>query len=216
MIHIIRSEDHIQEHDELLMEDFEKRLKLLRTKCKDKYKFILNSGDGYRESLFQLFQNIWKTEDKPQQWRNTIIVQIYKSKGNEADYNNQRNIQTKDEQHIFFEGIIVDKTRAKLTQACSKFQIGGIPGHRSQEHLFSIKSIICLYNYLNIPLISQYWDISKYFDKEILRDAMDTLHEAGVRGKLYRLWYMLNKDAQIQVKTSFGLTDPAATGENVA
>ena len=61
-----------------------------------------------------------------------------------------------------------------------------------------------------------YWDISKFFDKEILRDAMDTLYRAGVRGKLYRLWYMLNKDTQIRVKTSFGLTDTAATGENVA
>ena len=57
----------------------------------------------------------------------------------------------------------------------------------------------------------QYWDILKYFDKEILRDAM-----AGVRGKLYRLWYLLNKDTQIRVKTCFGLTEVAPTGENVA
>ena len=69
---------------------------------------------------------------------------------------------------------------------------------------------------MNIPLFVSYWDISKYFDKEILREAMDTLYQAGIRGKLYRLWYMLNKDTQIRVKTSFGMTDVAATGENVA
>ena len=45
---------------------------------------------------------------------------------------------------------------------------------------------------------------------------MDTLHEAGIKGKLHRLWFMLNKDTQIKVKTSFGLTKCAATGENVA
>ena len=45
---------------------------------------------------------------------------------------------------------------------------------------------------------------------------MDTLHYTGITGKLYRLWYMLNKDAQIRVKTSFGVTEVAATGENVA
>ena len=45
---------------------------------------------------------------------------------------------------------------------------------------------------------------------------MDTLHEAGIQGKLYRLWFMLNKDTQIKVKTSFGMTKCAATGENVA
>ena len=40
----------------------------------------------------------------------------------------------------------------------------------------------------------------KYFDKEILRDAMDTLYGAGIAGKLYRLWFMLNQDYQIRVK----------------
>ena len=45
---------------------------------------------------------------------------------------------------------------------------------------------------------------------------MDTLYGAGVTGKLYRLWFMINKDTQIRVKTSFGMTQTAVTGENVA
>ena len=45
---------------------------------------------------------------------------------------------------------------------------------------------------------------------------MDTLYDAGIEGKLYRLWYLMNKDSQIRVKTSFGMTDIATTGENVA
>ena len=191
-------------------------MKVLKTKCKEKYKFIINSGQGYKQCLFKLFSNIWMSENKPQQWRNTVIVQLYKGRGEKSDYNNQRNLHMKDPEPKFFEGIVVDKSKQKIIQACSKFQIGGIPGHRPQEHLFSVKSIIGLYNYLNIPLFLSYWDISKYFDKEILRDAMDTLYQAGIRGKLYRLWYMLNRDTQIRVKTSFGMTGVATTGENVA
>ena len=145
-----------------------------------------------------------------------LIVQIFKGKGDESEFSNQRNIHTKEDKPKFFEGIVVDKSKTILTNHCSKFQIGGIPGHRPKERLFSIKSIISLYNYINIPILLQLWDISKYFDKEVLRDAMDTLFEAGIRGKLYRLWFMLNRDAQIRVKTSFGLTGIAATGENVA
>jgi hypothetical protein len=56
-----------------------------------------------------------------------------------------------------------------------------------------------------------YWTshyITKYFDKEILLDAMGTLYNVGVTGKLYRLWFMLNKSA-------FGISDLAPTGENV-
>ena len=35
--------------------------------------------------------------------------------------------------------------------------------------------VSALYSVLNIPVILQLFDISKYFDKEILKDAMDTL-----------------------------------------
>ena len=172
MIHLVCCEDVSDYNDEELnLEDFEERLKTLKTKCQNKYKFLLNSGDGYKECLFNLFTKIWASENKPQQWRNTIIVQIFKQKGDASDFNNQRNIHTKEDTPKFFEGIVVDKSKNKLTQACSKFQIGGIPGHRPQEHLFSVKSMIGLYKYLNIPLFLSYWDISKYFDKEILRDA---------------------------------------------
>ena len=61
----------------------------------------------------------------------------------------------------------------------------------------------------------QIFDISKYFDKENLKDAMDTLHKCGITGKLYRLWYELYRDSLIRVKTAAGLTNFKATGENV-
>ena len=217
IIHLLRcKEDETEEYPELELAEFEKRMKILKNKCKDKYEFILKSGEGYQRCLFNLFSKVWELEEKPQQWKNTIIVQLYKGKGEESSFDSQRNIHTKQENPKFFEGIVVDMSKSKMTKHCSKFQIGGIPGHRPQEHLFTIKSIIGLYSYLNMPLLLQLWDISKYFDKEVLRDAMDTLYEAGIRGKLYRLWFMLNNNAEIKVKTSFGLSEKADTGENVA
>ena len=57
--------------------------------------------------------------------------------------------------------------------------------------------------------------MSKYFDKESLRDAMSSLYDAGVKGKLYRLWFMMNCDNQVKVLTSVGMTGIRATGENV-
>ena len=88
--------------------------------------------------MFSLFSNIWQSEDKPQQWRNTVIVQLYKGKGSKFEFNCQRNLHMKEAEPKLFEGIVVDKSKNKLTRARSKFQIGGIPGHRPQEHLFSV------------------------------------------------------------------------------
>ena len=142
-------------------------------------------------------------------------MQIYKMKGNFSDFNNQRNIHVKDFIPKVFEGLVVDKSKEKIVSSCSKFQIGGMPHHRSQEHLFCVKSVIALYLYLNLPLFIQIFDVSKYFDKESLKDAMDTLYKCGIRGKLYRLWYELYRDSQIRVKTAAGTTGIKTTGENV-
>ena len=98
----------------------------------------------------------------------------------------------------------------------SKFQIGGMPGHRPSEHLFCIKSVMALFQELDIPLIIQTFDISKYFDSEVLRDAMAALYESGVRGKLYRLWFELNRETDIKVKTGVGTSKSATVGETVA
>ena len=98
----------------------------------------------------------------------------------------------------------------------SKFQIGGLPGHRATEHLFSLKSIMCWYDCLDLPLIVQFYDLKKYFDSENLRDAMNTLYDSNIKGKIYRLMYELNSSSMIRVKTGCGTTDRISTGENVA
>ena len=47
--------------------------------------------------------------------------------------------------------------------------------------------------------------MEKFFDKESLLDTMYTLKtKADVDNKDYRLWYKLNENTRIRVKTSVG------------
>ena len=55
----------------------------------------------------------------------------------------------------------------------------------------------------------------KFFDKESLIDAMDSVYKSDVKGKLYRIMYKLNKNNRIKVKISMGETDWKETGENL-
>ena len=59
------------------------------------------------------------------------------------------------------------------------------------------------------------FDLKKYFDSEVLVDAMDNLYKSDIKGKLYRLIYQLNKNNFIQIKTPVGITEGFKTGENV-
>ena len=64
-------------------------------------------------------------------------------------------------------------------------------------------------------VIVQLYDISKFFDRESLRDGLNSIFQYGVTGKLYRLLYHLNKDTRISVKNAIGCSDPIITGENI-
>ena len=56
-------------------------------------------------------------------------------------------------------------------------------------------------------MIIQTYDISKFFDKEQLEDAILTCYSRGADPKACRLWYKLNEDTQIRVRTGAGLTE---------
>ena len=109
--------------------------------------------------------------------------------------------------------MIVDKMKDSIVSKSSKYQIGGLPKHRPQEHIFTAKSIIALSLSQGKCVWMQLYDIQKFFDKENLRDAMNTLHCMEVEPKLYRLWYLKNHSTRIRVKTAVGYSDWAEAGE---
>ena len=207
-IHVYRQMvgSHDESEEMINHDDMKEVFKKMEKKSK-KYAFILRAGNNFRGCISQLYCKIWSKEEKPGQWRNTKVIQLFKGKGKKEDLDMNRNIHMKDEYSKGFDQLIVNKSKKKMITKCSKFQIGAIEGHRPQEHLFTLKSMMAYYDMLNLPLIIQVYDLSKYFDKEMLRDAMNSLYEADVKGKLYRLWFMMNCDNQVRVLTSAGMSD---------
>ena len=87
IIHEIRMTEEIVGDVVYTEELFEKSLKELK-KNKDKYAFILKGGESLKKSLFNLFSLIWSSEEKPDQWRKTEIIQLYKGKGERNEFGN--------------------------------------------------------------------------------------------------------------------------------
>ena len=83
----------------------------------------------------------------------------------------------------------------------------------SHEHLFSLKSMIALKEYMGEGIVFQLFDIRKFFDHESLRDVMDTLHDVDIDEKVYRAWYLMSRNTRISVKTGTGMTAKADVGE---
>ena len=85
---------------------------------------------------------VWESESKPAQWEQTVAHQLYKGVGVKSSLSNYRFIHTKDENPKAFEHIVISEAKLKIVEGCSKFQIGAIPKHQSQEHLFTLKSVM--------------------------------------------------------------------------
>ena len=51
-------------------------------------------------------------------------------------------------------------------------------------------------------------------DRQQLKDALESVYQANIKGKPLRLLYNLNRSTKIQTSTSVGTTHKAYTGEN--
>ena len=199
----------------VLKEDFDKVVGKFKEKGKKSYDFLVKSGHGFKQAVFKLCKRMIEEEEFPASFELTILQQIYKGKGSKTDLSNSRFIHLKEWLPRTCDALVVGGMKNQILESSSKFQIGGQEGHRSQEHLFSLKSIIALMEARGEGMLFQLYDIRKFFDHESLRDVLDTLHEIRIDDKVYRTWYMMNKRTRITVKTGSGLTDEADVGEVV-
>ena len=101
----------------------------------------------------------------------------------------------------------------EIEEATSIFHIGGVAGHRPQEHVFCIKAIMARFEEKKKKIVLIPYDISKFFDKEVLLDAMQELHSIGVDPRAYRLFYKLNKNTRIKVRTGCGDSEYEEVGD---
>ena len=115
----------------------------------------------------------------------------------------------------FFEHILVSQIKMTVMNNLTPYQIGAKVGHQPQEHLFLMMSMMKQYEIRKKPLIIQLYDISTFFDKELLPDVMNEVFRNGVEGKMYRILYKLNEKRIIKVKTAVGVTEEAEVLDGV-
>jgi hypothetical protein len=125
---------------------------------------------------------------------------IYKGKGRREVLPDNRFIHSKPWLPRTVEGCVVEQgLKGPLVEASSIYQIGGQPGHRAEELMYVMKSIIAKYRAEGKPLIIQCW--------EMIEDAILTCYKKKANPKAVRVWYKLNQDTRIRVQTGVGMSD---------
>ena len=205
-----------EEEWELDYEMFCKVTDKIKSKNKNMYKLLNKSGAAYRIAIFEYMKKVIKCEDIPQRYKATTLIQIWKGKGSPLSLNNMRFIHMRGWKPKLLEALVTEKMKPKIVEATPKFQLGGMPGASSVEHLVVLKTWMKSIEQYKRSGIFTVYDMKKFFDREGLLDCMDTLNvTAGIDAKSYRLWYKLNEDTDIAVKTSVGLSRTARIKDSI-
>ena len=120
-------------------------------------------------------------------------------KGKKEILSDNRFIHSKTWMPRLAEALIVEEgMKRPLVEKSTIYQIGGQSSHRPEELVFSIKSVIAKERKEKKPVVIQCWDISKFFDKEMIEDALLTCYKRVVNPKAVRLWANLNANTKIK------------------
>ena len=146
LVHIVRMKerDPDDEHEEFSVDLFNKVYRELQRKPGKKYDFIVKGGPSLKAVVMKLCETVWVSENKPDAWRDSLLIQLNKNKPDKMNLDNKRHIHTKDPFQKFFSHMVTSLVKPIITENISPFQIGAMSGHRAEEHLFTLKSILAL------------------------------------------------------------------------
>ena len=159
--------------------------------------------------LLDLLQKIFVQEKMPEEWRNSVIVPIFKEKGDIQDCGNYRGIKMISHTMTIWERIIDRRLREETS--IGEEQFGFMPGRGTTDAIFAARQVIEKHREMQKALHLVFIDLEKAYDRVPRQEVWMCLREHGVPEKYVRLVRDTYEDARTQVKTSIGLTGKITT-----
>ena len=175
---------------------------------------ITNGGEAIIQSIFELFEQVYETEDIPDQWGEAIITNFGKGKKVDPEkLSNKRGISLSSNIGKLLERIIL-KRALKVIQF-TEAQAGSREGRGCVDQLFIFKSITQQRTFEGKQTFVAFLDLEKAYDK-VWRDGLFyNLWKKGVRGKMWRLMLKLNSNLTAKIKTKYGYTRIISIKESI-
>ena len=132
---------------------------------------------------------------------------MYKGKGGIDDLENQRGIFLSSIIIKLYEKLIINRAYPVIEECgFSNYQLGGRKQKSPTDQVFVLRSIIEHMNYMGRTFFIEFCDLKKAYDKMILKNVMNDLWNADIRGKIWRNIFKINENTDIIIKTPYGNT----------
>lgn len=167
-------------------------------------------GDRGITILRNLFESICMKERIPNAWRKSVLIPIYKQKGDIKECGNYRGIKLMSHTFKLWERVVDTRIRSEII--VSKNQFGFMPGRSGMEALFAMRQLYEKYNEKQRELRSVFIDLEKAYDTVPRILIWNCLRKAMCPETYIRWLIDMYEGCETVVKTAAGNTEEFRVG----
>ena len=162
-------------------------------------------GEIAVDFLTTVFNKILESEKMPDEWRNSVLVPIFKNKGDVQNCSNYRGIKLINHSMKLWERVVETRLR-KEVDICEQ-QYGFMPGRSTTDPMFALRLLMEKYREGQRELHCMFVDLEKAYDRVPRQELWECMRQSGVAEKYVRIVQDMYEGSVTSVRCAVGMTE---------
>ena len=167
-------------------------------------------GNKGVEFLVKFFNRLLRGEKMPDEWRRSVLVPLYKGKGDIKECRNYRGIKLMSHTMKLWERIIEARIRKEVTIAEQQF--GFMPGRSTTDAIFCLRMLLEKWTEGQKAVHCAFIDLEKAYDRVPREELWECLRLAETSECYIRIIQDMYDGATTTVRSAAGLTEEFKVG----
>ncbi|KAK3516480.1 hypothetical protein QTP70_017817, partial [Hemibagrus guttatus] len=162
-------------------------------------------GEAAVEFLTSLFNRVLESERMPEEWRRSVLVPIFKNKGDVQSCSNYRGIKLMSHTMKLWERVVEARLR-KVVEICEQ-QYGFMPRKSTTDAIFALRILMEKYRDGQRELHYVFVDLEKAYDRVPREELWYCMRKSGVAEKYVRVVQDMYERSRTVVRCAVGQTE---------
>ncbi|KAK3526048.1 hypothetical protein QTP70_012886 [Hemibagrus guttatus] len=162
-------------------------------------------GEAAVEFLTSLFNRVLESERMPEEWRRSVLVPIFKNKGDVQSCSNYRGIKLMSHTMKVWERVVEARLR-KVVEICEQ-QYGFMPRKSTTDAIFALRILMEKYRDGQRELHCVFVDLEKAYDRVPREELWYCMRKSGVAEKYVRVVQDMYERSRTVVRCAVGQTE---------